>query len=416
MQPAEPVCRRSRATHSTWWVIGNRSKARSRRGGSRARRRSRRRGRARPGRRRRRRPPRGRRATTCSTTARLAPVRGGSRTTRSTGRRQAGASTRPTSPASTSAPGHVGARVPARLGGPPRPAHDPARTDRVGEEPGEEADPGVEVEDRLAGPRRQRSSTVRPASRGRPGGPARSRSPRRPRRHPAHEVRTARRAGDQAVVDAATTSCERCLRIPRPPSGSGRTAGGSASAARPGRPGTGSTVDVHVEPASRENCSRTTSRLERPLPGERDVLEVAAAARVRAGVRAGRRDPVGRRLEHRDRVGAPEPVALGALGDLQDHRSPGCACRTKTTRASGRRSRATQCPPWATGPTSASNRPHPGRAARRAAAGMRRRVTRRGTSPVVAAVVHVAAPQVPGRTRRSSRISRSRAISEERSW
>ena len=56
--------------------------------------------------------------------------------------------------------------------------------------------------------------------------------------------------------------------------------------------------------------------LEGALRGERDVLEVAATAGVGSGVRAGRLDPVGRGDADRDRVGAPEPVALGPLGHL----------------------------------------------------------------------------------------------------
>ena len=77
-----PAGRRS-ATHSTWWVIGNRSKARSDGAGSRARRRCRGRGPARRGRRRRRRPPGAAGQRRASTTSRPAPVRGGSSTTRS---------------------------------------------------------------------------------------------------------------------------------------------------------------------------------------------------------------------------------------------------------------------------------------------------------------------------------------------
>ena len=69
-------------------VVGHREQvegAQRGRAGSRARRRSRRRGPARRGRRRRTRPRAGRRSTTCSTTVRLAPSRGGSSTTRSNG-------------------------------------------------------------------------------------------------------------------------------------------------------------------------------------------------------------------------------------------------------------------------------------------------------------------------------------------
>ena len=49
------------------------------------------------------------------------------------------------------------------------------------------------------------------------------------------------------------------------------------------------------------------------------MLEVAAAAAPGTRERAGWLHPVGRRLQHLDRVGTQEPVALVALGDLDDH-------------------------------------------------------------------------------------------------
>ena len=76
----------SSATHSTWCVIGNRSKARSvAQRGSRARRSTPGRGPARPGRRRRTPRPAARGRRPARPPARRAPSRGGSRTTRSNG-------------------------------------------------------------------------------------------------------------------------------------------------------------------------------------------------------------------------------------------------------------------------------------------------------------------------------------------
>ena len=60
-------------------------------------------------------------------------------------------------------------------------------------------------------------------------------------------------------------------------------------------------------------------RLQVALPGERHVLEVAAPAAPRSGVGAGRGDAIGGGYVDADGVAAPEPVAVGALGDLHDH-------------------------------------------------------------------------------------------------
>ena len=77
-------------------------------------------------------------------------------------------------------------------------------------------------------------------------------------------------------------------------------------------------LDVDVELRQPGELLHDHRGLEGALGGQRDVLEVAAAAQARPGVRARRLDPVGRGVEHLDGVAAPEPVALGALGDLDD--------------------------------------------------------------------------------------------------
>ena len=73
--------------------------------------------------------------------------------------------------------------------------------------------------------------------------------------------------------------------------------------------------DVEVEASEPAQLLAHDGGLEVALRGERDVLEVAAAAGVGAGVRARGRHAVGRRLDHRHGVAAPEPVAVRALGE-----------------------------------------------------------------------------------------------------
>ena len=193
----------SSATHSTWWVIGNRSNARSRSSRSRARRRSRRRGPGRPGRRRRRRPRAARGRRPPRRRYGLAPSRGGSSTTRSTGATATPPSTAPTAPGedrwrrarSPAACAHA-SRSPSTSVTPGRAA------DRVGEEPREQPDAGVEVEHATppaAGP--AAPARCRPGPRARPGAPARSRRPPTSNRDAAHRCASAGGAGDQAVVD-----------------------------------------------------------------------------------------------------------------------------------------------------------------------------------------------------------------------
>ena len=92
-------------------------------------------------------------------------------------------------------------------------------------------------------------------------------------------------------------------------------------------PGDGHGLDVQpghevgrrVEAAEPHELLAHHGRLEVALRGERDVLEVAAAAETRSGVGARRLDAVGGGYVDADGVAAPEPVAVGALGDLDDH-------------------------------------------------------------------------------------------------
>ncbi len=70
-------------------------------------------------------------------------------------------------------------------------------------------------------------------------------------------------------------------------------------------------------PPSRASCSATVKALSRRCAPELDVLEVAATAAARSGVRAERDDPVGGRGQDLDSVG-PQ-VGGGAGGDAGSH-------------------------------------------------------------------------------------------------
>ncbi len=131
-------------------------------------------------------------------------------------------------------------------------------------------------------------------------------------------------AGDQAVVDGHHV-VRAVLAHPAPP-----VRGRGVS--HPGPPAQAVLVARHridlesgddrmvgLEPAEPDQLLAHDLGLQCALRRQRDVLEVAAATQPRPGDRAGRLDPVrGRRLD-RDRVAAPVPVRLGALGDLDDH-------------------------------------------------------------------------------------------------
>ena len=80
----------------------------------------------------------------------------------------------------------------------------------------------------------------------------------------------------------------------------------------------GDEVRPRVEPPEPHQLLAHHGRLEVTLRGERDVLEVAAPAQPRPGVGARWLDPVGGGYVDADGVAAPEPVAVGALGDLDD--------------------------------------------------------------------------------------------------
>ncbi len=77
--------------------------------------------------------------------------------------------------------------------------------------------------------------------------------------------------------------------------------------------------DRHLQTGEPLELLADHARLQRSLGRQRHVLEVAASAPARAGEGAGRGDPVGRGLQHLDRVAAQEPRTLLALGDLHDH-------------------------------------------------------------------------------------------------
>ena len=144
------------------------------------------------------------------------------------------------------------------------------------------------------------------------------------------------RVGDPAVVDG-TTSCDRCC------------------AARPGRrsstayrtrvrqpspsasPGTASTsTSSRSSPASRRSCSRTTSALSRRWPARSRAASRSRRSRPGRATGHGGSTRSGEAVEDLDRVGAPEPARRRASVIRTRTRSPGSACRTKTTRPSCR--------------------------------------------------------------------------------
>ena len=117
----------------------------------------------------------------------------------------------------------------------------------------------------------------------------------------------------------ATTSCERCRRNPARPSPSTANSTRVRQSSPSVSPGTGSTSTSTSRCASRAICSRTTSALSARWRGQRDVLEVAAAAQPGPGVRARRRHPVGRGAQHRNGIRTDEPLAGAGLGDPGEH-------------------------------------------------------------------------------------------------
>ena len=234
---------------------------------------------------------------------------------------------------------------------------------------GEQPDAGVEVEHPLPRLRaRARPARSRPAPRGARGAPARSRRPATAKSWVPHGVSTVstgrRRLGasgarDQAVVDRDHARASGACASP----GGRRAAAAYRIRVRQRRPSlvAGHRLDDDRRRRARRagrSCSRTTAALSVALRGQRDVLEVAAAAQPGPGVRARRRRP-GPATASSTSTASPRQKRSPSVPSVisTTTRSPGSACRTKTTRASRRRaSRATQWPPWATGPTSTSNR------------------------------------------------------------
>ena len=200
-----------------------------------------------------------------------------------------------------------------------------------------------------------------------------------------------------------TTSWERCLRRPGAADGRDRPLHPGAPAAarrrRRSRP-TASTVTSTSSPASRDSCSRTTAALSARWAGRATCWKSQPPQASGPGERAGRRDPVGGGLEHLDGVGAQEPVALAALGDLDDDPLPGQRVPHEDHDGPLGGRATTQCPPCATGPTlDLEPLPDPG-----PAAGLRRAGTAAppGSTHVPVAVLR------PGRRRRPRRGARRR--------
>ena len=151
-------------------------------------------------------------------------------------------------------------------------------------------------------------------------------------------------------VSTGTTSCERCLSSPARPPPSPCTAAGYASRAvrrRSGQPfdGTAQRVDlVRGQPTEPGQLLAHDGRLQFALGRRLDVLEVAAAAAIRSGVRARRRDPV-RRTRSQDLDGVGPQVTLALLGDLGEHPLAGQGVADEHHR----RRPGHAVPPWAPG-------------------------------------------------------------------
>ena len=172
---------------------------------------------------------------------------------------------------------------------------------------------------------------LRPVGEGRrrrgwsPAGAARRSTRRSPRRRSrsGHSVPvTVRqvRVRDPAVVDRHDVVRAVLAQAGRRPAGRPPTAPGCASRGRRRSPGTASTVDVarrgrRAAAAARATTAALSVALRRRArrAGSRSRRSGPGPANGHGGV-----DPVGRGLEHLDGVAAQEPVALLALGDLDD--------------------------------------------------------------------------------------------------
>ena len=124
---------------------------------------------------------------------------------------------------------------------------------------------------------------------------------------PARDVaRTHERVRDQAVGDRDDLARAMLAQAGRPV-----RADREANPGAPAQPRrvAGQRLDRHLalDPGHAAQLLPDHLGLDRPLRGGAGVLQVAAAASVRARVRTGRLDPVRRRLEYLDGLGAGEP-------------------------------------------------------------------------------------------------------------
>ena len=276
-------------------------------------------------------------------TARPAPVRGGSSTTRSTGRAADAGCARPDRRRTVtwSATSVRFRRACSRRSGLPPPPHPAAG---VGQRAGEQADPGVQVE----GPLPRLAAAARPAPPptrvsaaagmhlpeavrvDRPS--AARRRPRRPR--PRLRSSASGRGDPAAAGGSGTTRCDRWARSPTRPGVVGHIA-------HPGAPvqpvgGLGRADLDHLagplDPGQPTQLLGDHGGLEAALGGQPRVLEVAAAAQPGSGDRAAAAPPGRDWGPGSHRVGPPEPV-VGVVGD-----------RTITARRAGRAGRRSPVP------------------------------------------------------------------------
>ena len=361
----------SSATHSD--VVRHREQvegAQRRAAGSRARRRWRGRGRGRRGRRRRTRRPAGARSTICShhlAAGALARRVEDDEVERLVVRRRAG----PGRPGRARR-GRADGRLAAGVAGRRRAValdrhHPPGRPDGVGEERREEPDAGVEVEHPLP---RLRLAAARAPSRPAPAGASTCdcQKPSAATANSCGAVRRldglagrrlarprARRRASIRQSSIATTSCGAVHVQPA-------AAVGQGDVAHPGAPaqasaGTASTTTSSVEPGQPRQLLADHGRLEaRAAPAGSTCWKSQPPHSARAR-RTGTGPRPGPATRSSTSTASPRQKRSPSVPSVTSTttRSPGRACRTKTTRS--RRAsvdRATQWPPWATGPTSTS--------------------------------------------------------------
>ena len=116
-----------------------------------------------------------------------------------------------------------------------------------------------------------------------------------PPRRPARRVSVTRERVDAGAAmrqwSTGTTSCDRCRRSPARPSASTANSTRVRQSRPSASPGNGLDLDVDVEVRQPGHLLAHDVGLERPLARQGDVLEVAAAAPARPGLRARRRRP-----------------------------------------------------------------------------------------------------------------------------